>query len=188
MEELLNKTFKIDNSEISAYQMTDERKNNFSYINARWESDEMRVFISGDYKNYNVICHKHPEITKGTRTKVFISFIDNGKRKIVTRYMLDTCDYDLRVPRLDVDSFATRKVYHLFQDSKGYFETIDSLESLLMNDEKMDKTTAMILTHAFNQMRSEKPDYHSCPEYIDKLIKKGYDKKLKNPFAPKEKE
>ena len=190
MEQLLNQTFKVDNTEISAYHMTDERKNNFQFINARWSSGELSLYVSADFKDYNIICNKHPELTSTTRTKLFLSFIDNGKRQIVTRYMLDTCDYELKIPRLDVDSFATRNVYHLYQDSKGYYETLDALESMLMTDEKMDKTTAMIIAYAFEQMRSETPDYHSRPEFFNKLIKQGYSKskKINNPFEQKKKE
>ena len=150
----------------------------------------MSVYVSADSIQYNLICTKHPEAASSTRTKVFISFVNNDKRKIETKYLLDTCDYEKHMPRLDIDSYAARKVYQLFQDSKGYFETLDSLESLLMNDSKMDKTTSKILAYTFAQMRTETPDHHTSPEYFDELIELGYkkQKKIKNPFAAKEKE
>ena len=188
MEQLLNQTFKVDNTEVSAYHLTDERQNNFKIINARWDAENLSIYTSADFNQYNIICSKHPEAANSTRTKVFISFINKEKNKIETKYILDTCDYYLRIPRLDIDSFATRNVYQLFQDSKGYFETLAALETLLANNPKMDQTTALILNYTLNQMRTESPDYHSCPEFLDKLISVGYSKKHKNPFIPKSKE
>ncbi len=179
MEQLLNQTFKVDRTEISAYHMSDNRLNDFRIINLRWGFDNIKIFITSDFNKYNIICNKHPELMCRTRTKVFVTFI-NGKKKIETRYILDTCDYEKHIPKLEIDSHAARAVYQLFQDSKGYYETLDSLESILINNPKMDKTTAMILAYTFEQMRSESPDYHTCPEYLNTLIKQGYSKQKRN--------
>ena len=80
--------------------------------------------------------------------------------------------------------------YQLNQNSIGYYEILSDLENLLINDPKMDKTTLMILSYIFNQMRSESPDQHSCPDYLKSLIQHGYKKNKKNslPIFESEKE
>ena len=176
MEQLLNKTFKIDNTNISTYHMTDERRNSFKLVTAKWESGNIRIYVSADYNKYNIICNKHPEATSNTRTMLFITFIDNEKSKIENRYILDTCDYDLKVPKLSLDAYAGKTTYQLFQDTKGYYEILADIESLLINNPKMDETTLKILSYTLEQMRSETPDYHTCPDYLANLINQGYKK------------